>query len=110
VTAAREWESEQWRTAVLLDEFLVADWWTRSGGIESEWNFGYAEPAPGPTGRFLVTCWDDDKRRVIVVALTAGPGSAEDQARGMADRLLATPDTQWPISQRIDSGNSPAQS
>ena len=90
-TAAREWESDEWRTALLLHEHLHADRdpWDpdnpRTGGNPwsegSKWHPGSVEPEDGNTGRFLVTCWDDNITDVIVVALTAGSGTSADRRR-----------------------------
>jgi hypothetical protein len=107
VTDAREWESERWQIAKRLDEHLTTGGRTRvGGGVRNEWEFGYAEPAPGQPGKFLVTCWDEEIRRAIEVILTAGPGSPEDRAKVMADSFLATPETQWTVSRRINLGEN----
>jgi hypothetical protein len=61
---------------------------------------------PGQPGKFLVTCWDEEIHRAIEVILTAGPGSPEDRAKVMADSFLATPETQWTVSRRINLGEN----
>jgi hypothetical protein len=45
----------------------------------------YAQPAGGDGYDFLVTMWDENLSRGVVVSLTAGLGSPEQRAWSMAD-------------------------
>lgn len=89
----REWESEHWHTAELLNDYL-----RRSRLHEvTGWFADYAQPA-GRDGRdFQVALSDHSDRTAVLVALTAGPGTPEQRAQTMASRLLITPVSQWPV-------------
>jgi hypothetical protein len=101
-TAAREWESDAWRAALLLDAHLVGD--PQQPGDEltlgEEWEGGFVEPDREHAHHYRVTYWTSDMRSVAVVSLTAAPGTAEQQARAMYEHLLATPADGWHITPR----------
>jgi hypothetical protein len=96
--AGREWESDRWQTAQLLDHCL------RSGRLRAETDLfpAYAEPADHNADLFLVTLWDDCQREGIVVSLTAGPGTPQQRAQQMTDMLLAAPISQWHVVRTME--------
>jgi hypothetical protein len=94
-TAAREWESDAWQTALLLRAWLRAD--PLAPG--DEWELGFTEPDRERAGRYHVTYWTPDLSAVTTVPLTAGPGTPQQQAQAMFDYLLATPTARWPATQ-----------
>jgi hypothetical protein len=105
-TAAREWESGAWQTALLLEQY-VAEYLQQSIDLrvwesapDRDWELCFAEPDSEEPGRFLVTYWDPCLDEVIIVALTAGHGTPEDRARKMAGFLQDTPADRWPVAQR----------
>jgi hypothetical protein len=100
VAAAREWESDQWRTALLLNEYLHPG---HPWSIGEDLYPGRVQPGRDSADRFLVTLLDDCDRDGVVVGLTAGPGTPEERARSMADYLMATPTGQWPVIRRISN-------
>jgi hypothetical protein len=92
VTREREWESEPWQTALLLDQHL-------SGPGLGTWELGWVEPHP--ERRFVVTLFDDENpEERLKVVLRSGPGSPEQQAHSMARYLTDTPPEQWPLESR----------
>jgi len=97
--AAREWESDPWRTAQLLDDYLSPG---RPWSIGEDFYPSYAEPANDDGAAFLVTLWDVMLVRRVVVSLTAAAGTPEQRARSMADQLMKTPTDQWPVVRRTD--------
>jgi hypothetical protein len=100
-TAAREWESDGWRTAILLDQNLPA--WASTP--DTTWHLCFAEPDGDERGRFLVTYLEDTtEQREITVALTAGHGTPEDKAREMAAFLQSMPTGRWPVIRRLADG------
>lgn len=101
VTDAREWESDRWRTALLLDEYLSA------GPLaHSQWQLGWVEPQEETAGVFLVTLFDEDLENGAVVTLKPGLGAPDEQARQMAEFLVTQPLGQWPVTRRIRGGAS----
>jgi hypothetical protein len=100
VAAAREWESGRWRTAILLNEHLQPG---HPWSVGEDWYPGWVEPDGNSPDRYLITLLDDDDRNGVVLCLTAGSGTPEEQARAMADYLMATPTGQWPVIRRIHS-------
>ncbi len=53
-SAAGEWESDRWRTALLADQYLSPDRrWSLAGG---GWDLGWIEPADEDGTQFTVTC------------------------------------------------------
>jgi hypothetical protein len=92
-TAKREWESDSWKTAVLLHAYL-RDYALTPG---EEWEGGLAEPDGEYPQRYRITYWTEDLQTVATVSLTAAPGTPEHQARTMHDYLRATPTARWPI-------------
>jgi hypothetical protein len=92
VTGEREWESDPWQTALLLDNNLAGQ-----GLGRGVWELGWVEPEPG--GRFVVTLWDEDVATSLKVVLSPGPGRREQRARSMATYLLETPPERWPVVQ-----------
>jgi len=98
-SAAREWESDRWRTALLADEYLSPDkWWNLAG---SGWDLGWTQPCDDDGPQFCVTCWDDHLDHGIEVTLTPDAGPPEDMARQIADYLLTTPAERWPVTRRL---------
>jgi hypothetical protein len=96
-TAAREWESDPWQTALLLRAYLRDDPLTPGG----EWELGFTEPDRDQAGRYLITYWTEDLQAVTAVSVTAGPGTPEQKAGTMYDYLLATPTARWPSTRHI---------
>jgi len=100
--ADREWESDPWRTALLLDEYLGAAIRARLEQTAADFYPYYAEPADGDDPRFLVTLWNCEfPEQGVVVVLNAGPGTPEQRARSMTDTLMAMPSEQWPVVERM---------
>ncbi len=99
----REWESDRWRTALLLEEYLGAAISAQPGATTAGYTPYDAEPADDDSDDYLVTMWNDRGRSAlgIVVAVTAGPGTPEQRARAMTQTLLATPIQAWRIVQRM---------
>lgn len=101
-SAAREWESDRWRTALLAEQYLSPDRrWNLAG---SGWDLGWIEPAGEDGTHFSVTCWDENLDHGIVLTLTIRAGTPEHQATNIADHLLSTPAEQWPVTRRIRLG------
>ena len=100
--AAREWESDPWRTALLLRTYL------RDAGLTlgDEWELGFTEPDGEHAGLYRISYWTEDLRTVATVSLTAVPGPPEQQARTMYDYLLATPAARWSSTQHARSSGS----
>jgi hypothetical protein len=97
--ASADWEAESnpWRTARLLDEYLSEDPWSLGGMRE----LGWVEPGAEGTGTFLVTVFDQDLQRSAVIRMAPGPGTMQEQAREMARELMARPTGQWPAFQPV---------
>ncbi len=98
-TAAREWESGPWQTALLLRTYL------RDGRLTlgDEWELGFTEPDGEHARQYRITYWTEDLSAVATVSLTARPGSAEQQARTMYDYLVTTPAARWPSAHHISA-------
>jgi hypothetical protein len=62
---------------------------------------GWVQPDGNSTDGFLITLLDDIDRNGVVVALTAESGTPEERARSMAEYLMSTPASQWPVIRRI---------
>jgi hypothetical protein len=100
--ADRDWESDRWRTARLLDDYLGQAIRDRGGLSGESFYPSYAEPADDAAG-FLVTFWGElVPRHGLVVALTADPGTPEARARSMTDTLMATAVDEWPVVRRLE--------
>jgi hypothetical protein len=98
----REWESDRWRTALLLDEYLGLAIRARPDLSDADFYPYYAEPADGDDAGVLVTLWNDEfPEQGVVVAVTAGPGTPEQRARAMTDALMEVPSERWPVIQRM---------
>jgi hypothetical protein len=109
-SAERDWESDRWRTAELLQEYLCQAIRDRPGQSDEDFYPCRCEPADDDAG-FLVTFWDElDPRHGLVVALTADPGTPEQRARSMTNALLGTPTQQWPVVHRIEQSGEDAAS
>jgi hypothetical protein len=91
--AAREWESDSWRTALLLDDRIDGKQWTPREDDELE--LGSVEPQPPEA--FLVTFWTMYDDPPVVVKLVPGPGTPEERAFQMADFLGSHEPEQWPV-------------
>jgi hypothetical protein len=106
-TAAREWESDPWKTALLLRDLLRGDPKLPFPGDEltpgDNWTVGFAEPDREHPQQYRVTYWTEDQRGVATVRLTATPGGPEQQARTMYEYLLATPIDRWPLTRDIQT-------
>jgi hypothetical protein len=89
----REWESDDWQTAGLLEDYL------RNCRLHevSDWFPDYAQPAGRHGSDFHISLSDPDDRNAVVVAVTTMPGTPDQRARAMASQLLATPASQWPV-------------
>jgi hypothetical protein len=99
-SAEQEWESDRWRTAELLQEYLCQAIRDRPHLADEDFYPYRSEPADDDAG-FLVTFWDEIvPRHGLVVALTADVGTPEQCARMMGDALMATPIEQWPVVRR----------
>jgi hypothetical protein len=79
----REWESEPWQTARLLDTCLTGL------PIGEVWELGWVEP--GSDGRFVVTLWDENLVERLEVTLTPASGGPHQRAAAMARHLLDNP-------------------
>ena len=101
VSAAREWESDRWQTAELLDEYLNPG---HPWSIGEDLYPGWVEPYGQNDDGFLVILWDENLDHGVTVDLTAGPGSPEQRARSMAGFLMATPTDRWPVTRRMREG------
>jgi len=103
VIAERDWESDRWRTARLLDEYLGQAIRDR-GGLADETLYPYrAEPADTDGTGFLVTLWDQlIPRHGAVLALSTGPGTPEQRAQSMTAELMALAPDEWPVVRRMD--------
>jgi len=101
VSAAREWESDRWKTALLLDEYLHP---SHPWSIGEDLYPGWAEPQDNNGDAFLVVLWDENEDHGVAVTLTAGPGSPEQRVRSMADFLMTTPTDRWPVIRRMRHG------
>jgi len=100
--AERDWESNRWRTAQLLDDYLGRAIRDRGGLLDGTFYPSYAEPADDDEG-FLVTLWDElMPQHGLVVAVTADPGTPETRARSMTDALMATAVGEWPVVRRME--------
>ncbi len=109
-SAERDWESDRWRTAELLQEYLCQAIRDRPG-LSDEDFYPYRSQPADDDGHFLVTFWDELlPRHELVVALTTDPGTPEGRARSMTDALLATPTDQWPVVHRIQQSGEDAGS
>jgi hypothetical protein len=98
----REWESDRWRTALLLDDYLGAAIRAHRNCTAADFYPYYAEPADGEDAGYLVTLWnDEDPEQGMVVSLAAGPGTPEQRAQSMTDALMAIPIEAWPVVQRM---------
>jgi hypothetical protein len=98
----RVWESDRWRTAVLLVEYLGHAISAKPGRTYGDFRC-FAEPAGGDDPRFLVTRWNDlVPAQGVVVALAAAPGTPEQHAQSMTDALMATPGQDWPVVERME--------
>ena len=107
-SAERDWESDRWQTAELLQEYLCQAIRDRLGLSDEDFYPYRSEPADDDSG-FLVTFWDElVPRHGLVVALTAGPGTPEERARSMTDALLTTPVEHWPVVDRINQSGEDA--
>jgi hypothetical protein len=101
--AAREWESDRWQTATLLNEYLGQAIWNRPDLSDDDFYPSCAEPADGDSSRFLVSLWDDlVPRHGIVIAVITGSGTPQQRARAMTDAIMATPGDQWRIVRRME--------
>jgi hypothetical protein len=101
VSAAREWESDRWRTALLLAEYLHPG---HPWSIGQDLYPGWAEPRDANGDGFLVVLWGENEDHGVAVTLAAGPGSPEQRARSMADVLMTTPTDHWPVIRRMRHG------
>lgn len=96
-TAAREWDSDGWQTALLLRAWLRED--PLAPG--DDWELGFTEPDREDPGRYHVTYWTADLSAMTTVSLTAGSGTPGQQAQAMFDYLLAIPTARWPATQYL---------
>jgi hypothetical protein len=96
-SAAREWESDRWRTALILDDYLSSDPLALGNSRE----LGWVEPEEESTGRFSITILDETLESGLVVSLVPTSGTPQERARKMADFLMNTPEQQWPVQRRI---------
>ncbi len=96
-TAAREWLSDPWQTALLLRTYLRDDPLTPG----DEWDLGFTEPDREHVLQYHISYWTEDLHAVATVSLTAPPGLPEQQARAMYDHLLTTPTARWPTTRHI---------
>jgi hypothetical protein len=102
-TAAREWKSDSWQAALLLEAYLVGEPQDPGDRLTpgDEWEVGFAEPDRDHAHRYRVTYWTEDQRTIATVSLTAEPGTPEQQARAMYEYLLATPADHWPATRHV---------
>jgi hypothetical protein len=98
-TAARDWESDRWQTALLLRTYLREDRLTPG----DEWELGFAEPDSERARQYRITYWTEDLRTVATMSLTAEPRTPEQQARTMYNYLLTTPTARWPTTQHTNA-------
>jgi hypothetical protein len=98
----REWESDRWRTALLLEEYLGEAIRTRAGLSDADFYPYYTEPDDDGADGYLVTLWNSVvPEQGVVVALAGGRGTPEQRARAMTDVLMAIPSEDWPVVQRM---------
>jgi hypothetical protein len=107
VSAAREWDSAGWQTALLLYEYLHPGHPWPSG---DNWDPGRILPHADEPGLFSVEIWDDSPEAGgsfvtgLIVTLTPGAGPPAARARAMADFLMTEPPERWPVTRRIQPG------
>lgn len=99
----RGWESDAWRTALLLDAFIRLSQWAPSEDLE------VGGVVPQSMDSFLVTFWDVNLEHRFMVKLRPGPGTPRDRAKEMADYLLGHRPCRWPVvAGELPAGLRPA--
>lgn len=100
-TAAREWDSAPWQTALLLLACLRDEPLTPG----HQWDLGFTEPDREHPGRYRVTYWTADLHAVTTVSLTTGPRTAGHGRPGCATALGRE---RWQVRRRSRPGSARA--